>query len=70
MSGPAVGTHYPKATADFLAWFRFDVDCRDYLEWLRWPDGFVCTVDGCGCGAWRLGDGRFMCAEWGARGPR
>ena len=42
-----------------LAWFTSDADCRDYLEWLRWPDGFLCserghvrgwrlvTVDGC-----------------------
>jgi transposase-like protein len=67
MSDPKVDTHYPGATADFLSWFRFDVDCRDYLEWLRWPDGFVCTVDDCGGGGWRLGDGRFMCADCGAR---
>ncbi len=45
MSDPKVDALYPRATADFLSWFRFDVDCRDYLEWLRWPDGFVCTVD-------------------------
>jgi len=33
----------------------------DYLEWLRWPNGFVCP----GCGlevGWRLADGRFWCA--------
>jgi transposase-like protein len=67
MSDPVVGQHYPRATADFLAWFRYDVDCRDYLEWLRWPDGFVCTVDGCGGRGWLLGDGRFMCTECGGR---
>lgn len=61
MSDPKAGLHYPKETADFLAWFRYDVDCRDYLDWLRWPDGFVCTVDGCNGGGWRLGDGRYMC---------
>jgi transposase-like protein len=67
MSSPVVGQHYPAAAADFLSWFRLDVDCRDYLEWLRWSEGFVCTVDDCGGGGWRLGDGRFMCAECGAR---
>ncbi len=33
----------------------------DYLEWLRWPAGFVCPD--CGYpGGWRLGDGRIRCA--------
>lgn len=51
---------------EFLAWFRVDADCLDYLEWLRWPGGFVCPD--CGrSGAWRLDDGRFMCTTCGAR---
>jgi len=32
----------------------------DYLDWLRWPDGFWCPV----CRAtvaWRLEDGRWSC---------
>ena len=44
-----------------MAWFPTDADCLDYLEWLRWPDGFVCP----GCehaGGWRMSDGRFRCA--------
>jgi transposase-like protein len=51
---------------DFHAWFGADDDCRDYLEWLRWPDGFVCP----GCGhdvGWRMADGRFRCAACDAR---
>jgi len=29
-----------------------DAKCLDYLDWLRWPDGFVCP--GCGSLAgWR-----------------
>ena len=49
-----------------LAWFATDADCLDYLEWLRWPEGFVCP--GCGhSGGWRLGDGRFRCAGCDAR---
>jgi hypothetical protein len=39
MSDPVAGPDYPNATADFLAWFRYYADCRDYLEWARWPDG-------------------------------
>ena len=51
---------------EFQAWFRSDADCRDYLEWLRWPDGFVCPL----CDHreyWRLGDGRLMCRVCGSR---
>jgi transposase-like protein len=51
---------------EFQAWFGSDADCLDYLEWLRWPDGFVCP----GCehvGGWRLADGRFECASCAAR---
>jgi transposase-like protein len=58
---PRAGTHYPRSTGEFQAWFRADEDCLDYLEWLRWPGGFTCPS--CGhAGGWRLGDGRFECA--------
>ncbi|WP_375407542.1 transposase [uncultured Amnibacterium sp.] len=23
-------------------WFASDADCLDYLDWLRWPEGFSC----------------------------
>ena len=61
MDAPRAGTHYPRSTGEFQAWFRTDGDCLDYLAWLRWPDGFICPRCGCG-GGWRLGDGRFMCS--------
>jgi len=58
--------HYPRSTGEFQAWFRTDADCLDYLEWLRWPAGFVCPD--CGyAGGWRLGDGRLECARCQAR---
>jgi len=61
VSQPRAGVHYPSSVGEFQAWFRSDADCRDYLEWLRWPGGFVCPD--CGhAGGWRLGDGRFECA--------
>lgn len=66
MGYPRAGTHYPRSLGEFQAWFRSDADCLDYLEWLRWPDGFVCPKCGDG-GGWRLGDGRFMCPRCGAR---
>ena len=46
------------------AWFRTDADCLDYLEWLRWPAGFVCPA----CDedeGWRLADVRFKCSGCG-----
>ena len=66
MEHPNAGTHYPRSLGEFHAWFQTDADCLDYLEWLRWPTGFVCPE--CGhAGGWRLGDGRFMCTECGSR---
>src|SRR5208282_1905610 len=66
MERPRVSTHYPKSLGEFQAWFPTDADCLDYLEWLRWPCGFVCPS--CGHpGGWRLGDGRFMCTGCGNR---
>ncbi len=63
---PKAGLHYPASTGDLLAWFPTDADCLDYLEWLRWPDGFVCPD--CGHpGGWRLEDARFKCGTCGAR---
>jgi transposase-like protein len=38
----------------------------DYLEWLRWPDGFVCPS----CrqpGGWRMADGTLRCGACKAR---
>jgi transposase-like protein len=33
---------YPKTFEEFLEWFQSEEDCRRYLEWIRWPDGFIC----------------------------
>jgi transposase-like protein len=57
---------YPRSLGEFQAWFRTGADCLDYLEWLRWPDGFVCPD--CGReGGWRMADGRLKCASCGVR---
>jgi transposase-like protein/predicted RNA-binding Zn-ribbon protein involved in translation (DUF1610 family) len=66
MDYPRPGKHYPRSVGEFQAWFRTDTDCLDYLEWLRWPAGFLCPACGHAEG-WRLGDGRFKCAECGGR---
>jgi ISXO2-like transposase domain/Transposase zinc-ribbon domain len=63
---PRGGLHYPRSTGEFQAWFGTDADCLDYLEWLRWPGGFVC--ERCGhSGGWRMGDGRLRCTGCDAR---
>lgn len=65
-SRPRAGVHYPRSTGEFQSWFATDADCLDYLEWLRWPDGFVCPR--CGHpGGWAVADGRYKCASCGAR---
>ena len=54
------GLTYPGDYAELRSWFRTDVACLDYLDLLRWPDGFVCPH--CGdVGSWRLPDGRHKC---------
>ncbi len=54
------GRDYPRNHAELRAWFPDDEACLDYLDWLRWPDGFVCPR--CKApGRWRLGDGRHWC---------
>jgi transposase-like protein len=63
---PRAGKYYPRSTGEFQSWFATDADCLDYLEWLRWPDGFVCPR--CAhAGGWALGDARDKCAACGAR---
>jgi transposase-like protein len=63
---PTVGADYPGSYADVRAWFPSDAACLDYLDWLRWPDGFWCPV--CrATTAWRLADGRWSCGGCGRR---
>ena len=63
---PVAGVHHPRSAGEFQAWFRTDADCLDYLDWLRWPDGFACPE--CGqAGGWALGDARYKCAACGKR---
>jgi len=38
---------YPHTFEEFIDWFATEEDCAAYLEWIRWPDGFVCPE----CGA-------------------
>ncbi len=45
----SAGSDFPKNAFEFAARFANDEDaCWDYLEELRWPDGFVCPRCGAG----------------------
>jgi hypothetical protein len=60
LEDPQVGMHYPGSLADLQGWFPDDAACLDYLDWLRWPDGFVCPHCSSAV-AWQLRDGRYSC---------
>src|SRR5947209_9120092 len=60
------GVHYPRSAGEFQSWFATDADCLDYLDWLRWPEGFICPR--CGhAGGWVVADGRYKCSSCGGR---
>ena len=37
---------FPTDFEEFLDWFSTEDDCRAYLEWIRWPNGFRCPKCG------------------------
>ena len=55
------GQDYPNSYAELRAWFNEDWKCLDYLDWLRWPEGFVCPWCASPEG-WRAPDRRWRCA--------
>lgn len=58
--GLVPGVHYPADLAQLRAWFPTDANCRDFLDWLRWPDGFACPY--CSSSASGIdGAGRYRC---------
>jgi transposase-like protein len=64
MAHPVAGRDYPGSYAELLAWFSDDDACLDYLDWLRWPEGWRCPTCACERG-WRLASGRRECAGCG-----
>lgn len=66
VDGPRAGVHYPRSVGELRVWFATDAACLDYLEWLRWPEGFVCPVCNATAG-WRMTDGRLRCKDCRSR---
>lgn len=61
---PAAGSDYPGSYAEMRAWFADDEACLDYLDWLRWREGWSCPACA-GQRGWRLASGRWECAACG-----
>jgi len=59
---PRAGLHYPGSYGELQAWFPNDTACLDYLDWLRWPDGFVCPHCGCVDG-WKMAGALWRCSD-------
>ena len=53
---------YPRTLIEFQERFATEEACRQYLEQLRWPDGFRCPACGADHG-WRTGRGLWFCAR-------
>lgn len=59
---PVGGVDYPRTLQEFDEWFPSEVACVEYLQRVRWSDGFRCPQ----CGqelAWRTARGQFRCAR-------
>ena len=58
---PVSGRDYPRNWEQFLDWFPDDDACIEYLEGIRWPDGFTCPQCGVVDAAYRTSRGRLIC---------
>lgn len=57
----APGRDYPRTWAEFIEWFHDEEVCLEFLERLRWPDGFVCPRCGAKRDPCRSSRGRRVC---------
>ena len=58
---PVAGRDYPRTWVQFLDWFPDEEACRQYLEGIRWRDGFVCSSCGEIGEAFHGSRGRWIC---------
>lgn len=57
------GVDYPQLYREFVEWFPDNKACLDYLEKLRWPNGFTCPVCNVSAHPWRQTRGRLVCSS-------
>jgi transposase-like protein len=63
---PQGGVDYPRTWQEFRDWFPDEDACVEYLESLRWPDGFACPL--CKSDGWRIAQRQmWMCAGCGRK---
>jgi len=58
---PAAGVDYPRTLVEFDTFFPDEAACRQFLERLRWPNGFICPACGRGGPGWRMETGLHLC---------
>lgn len=58
---PVSGRDYPRNWDQFLDWFPDEDSCQQYLEHLRWPQGFFCSHCAEFGEPFRLSRRRLMC---------
>ena len=57
------GVAYPRTRVEFDAFFPDDRACLDYLQKLRWPQGFVCPECGSTGSPWQMVRGLLLCSD-------
>lgn len=67
MVSPEPGKDYPRNWNEFLDHFPSEQSCLDYLERLRWPQGFVCPHCGVAAEPYRSSRARLMCRNCSAQ---
>ena len=58
---PVAGGDYPRTFQEMDAWFGSEAGCRDYIQRLRWPDGFICRRCGATGEPWVTARGVLLC---------
>ena len=62
-ASPIPGVDYPRTFDEMDEWFRTDAQCRDYIQRLCWPNGFVCERCGVAGEPWVTARGVFRCKD-------
>ena len=59
---PRGGVDYPRSFPELVTWFPDEAACLEYLERVRWGDGFVCRFCGVQGDWWPVRRGHRKCA--------